>query len=191
MMTLSGALITQEDGNPTVPDIARGLARMPRFAGQTLVPWSVAEHSLVVEAIIGAMFQNLKWLPPETTLYGLLHDAHEMMTGDIPTTFKTEDMRRLQWRLDARLYKGLGISLPTVALRKAVKDADNEALLAEARVVASPANYVHICEERRAFAFDPYVQIVRDVLQSTEQPEFAFARHVERGLLLWGRKVAA
>lgn len=191
MMTLSGVNITLEDGNPTVPDIARGLSRIPRFGGQTIVPWSVAEHSLVVEGIVGYMFQNLKWLPADTTLHALLHDAHEMMTGDIPTTFKTDDMKRLQKRLDVRIYQGLGIMPPSIEQQAIVKLADREALLAEARVVTPPATYLAICEHYRGLAFDAYVQIVRDVLGDGDLPEFVFGLHVDRGLMLWGRKAAA
>lgn len=54
-------------------DIALSLSNMNRAAGR--FPWSVAQHSLLVA----------RMLPPELVLEGLLHDAHEAITGDIPT----------------------------------------------------------------------------------------------------------
>jgi hypothetical protein len=63
-----------------IKDIAMALNRLPRFNGHTLLPWSVAAHSVAVERELvptGA-------LPLEAErLAALLHDAHEAYTGDI------------------------------------------------------------------------------------------------------------
>lgn len=69
--------------NPTpemidLKDIARGLARIPRFMAQTNIMITVAEHSMYVADNV----------PDEFKLEALLHDAAEAYTGDIPSPLK-------------------------------------------------------------------------------------------------------
>ena len=60
------------------PDIAESLAKICRFNGHSIVFYSVAQHCcLVADA-----------LPPDQRLYGLLHDAHEAVIGDITAPLK-------------------------------------------------------------------------------------------------------
>lgn len=80
VQTHSGAMIALANPRPdqiALGDIAHALARIPRFNGHTLRPWSVADHSLLV----------LDLMPADTTplilLAALLHDAHEAYLGDI------------------------------------------------------------------------------------------------------------
>lgn len=54
-------------------DIATSICNLNRAAGR--FNWTVGQHSLLVASL----------LPPELRLEGLLHDAHEAITGDIPT----------------------------------------------------------------------------------------------------------
>lgn len=96
IMLRSGRRVTRTTGVPTLPDIAYGLARMPRFVGQTVVPWSVLDHVLYCAQL--ATTQEVK-------LAMLLHDAHEALTSDIPTDMKTADMRQLQDELDFRIME--------------------------------------------------------------------------------------
>lgn len=53
--------------------IAAHLAKLCRFGGAASSHYSVAQHSIVVA----------EQLPPHLRLYGLLHDAHEAVIGDI------------------------------------------------------------------------------------------------------------
>jgi 5'-deoxynucleotidase YfbR-like HD superfamily hydrolase len=146
MMTLSGRLITKYEGTPTLDDIAVGLSRMPRFAGQTLYPWSVADHSLVTMRMAESHpFNTREW--PRLPLHCLLHDAHEAMTGDIPTSFKTQDIKSLQRVLDVRLYMDLNLTTPNDQERAKIAMYDMEALLAEAKVLAPKATYDRIAFE--------------------------------------------
>ena len=69
--------------NPTVDmvniaDIAHALSQVNRFTGHTMLPYSVAEHSVHVA--------NL--LPDEYKLEGLLHDASEAYIADMATPVK-------------------------------------------------------------------------------------------------------
>ena len=59
-----------------IEDIAHGLARVARWNGQTLGPnaFSVAQHSLVVEQVVGTLKPGLA---VEMRLASLLHDAPE------------------------------------------------------------------------------------------------------------------
>lgn len=143
-MTLSGRLVNRDNQVvPTLADMSVGLSRMPRFAGQTTVhPWSVAHHLLA-----GATYAE-RWVTnPHTPLDFLLHDAHEAMTADTPTSFKTEDQRALQAELDTRIYCALAISLPDAPRRALIKQIDVEMLVAEARAVTPFPTYERILHE--------------------------------------------
>jgi hypothetical protein len=65
-------------GNPPdIKDIAHHLAQLNRFTGACSRPYSVAEHSLLVERIGAA-----RGASPTLRLALLLHDAHEAYTND-------------------------------------------------------------------------------------------------------------
>jgi 5'-deoxynucleotidase YfbR-like HD superfamily hydrolase len=70
-----------------IADIAHGLARVARWNGQTKGAeiFSVAQHSLLVEALMGA-------IAPEAAhgarLAALLHDGPEYVIGDMISPFK-------------------------------------------------------------------------------------------------------
>src|SRR6188768_2826177 len=87
---LSGRRLDLLDPSPLdieIEDIAHGLARVARWNGQTRGPhvFSVAQHSLLVEAVAGAIDPALA---PEARLIVLLHDAPEYVIGDIISPFK-------------------------------------------------------------------------------------------------------
>src|SRR5918999_1647585 len=70
-----------------IEDIAHGLARVARWNGQTVGPhiFSVAQHSLLVEAIAAHLDRDLT---PSARLTILLHDAPEYVIGDVISPFK-------------------------------------------------------------------------------------------------------
>jgi 5'-deoxynucleotidase YfbR-like HD superfamily hydrolase len=87
---LSGRRLDLVDPSPLdieIDDIAHGLARVPRWNGQTLGQhiYSVAQHTLLVDEIFAAMNPTMdaKW-----RLAVLLHDAPEYVIGDLISPFK-------------------------------------------------------------------------------------------------------
>ena len=70
-----------------IEDIAHGLAFVARWNGQTRGDWpySVAEHSLLVEEIYS---RTTPAAPPRWKLAALLHDAPEYVIGDMISPVK-------------------------------------------------------------------------------------------------------
>jgi uncharacterized protein len=93
---LSGRRLDLLDPSPfdvEIADIAHGLARVARWNGQTKGPhpFSVAQHSLLVEAISRYLRPDLDEKTATSAkicLAILLHDAAEYVIGDIISPFK-------------------------------------------------------------------------------------------------------
>ena len=122
-----------------IEDIAHGLAFVARWNGQTVGDWpySVAEHSLLVEEIYVRL--NPK-APAKWRLAALLHDAPEYVIGDMISPVKAavgpgygvlDD--RLQAAINIRF--GLPAQVP-VATKKAIKKADRISAWLEATQIA-------------------------------------------------------
>lgn len=100
--TLSGAEIGWHTPPPPLEDILRGLAALPRFAGQTIVPWSVLDHSNFVLdlGILDEKRGGLAATPAQTLMdfnrLCLIHDFSECFTGDIPTPIKPPKFKELE-----------------------------------------------------------------------------------------------
>src|SRR5712691_12339400 len=82
---LSGRRLDLLDPSPLdieIEDIAHGLARVARWNGQTQGEhaFSVAEHCLLVENIVGALVPTLD---RRYRLAALMHDAPEYVIGDL------------------------------------------------------------------------------------------------------------
>lgn len=133
---LSGRRLDLLDPSPVdveIEDIAHGLSRVARWNGQTSGDWafSVAQHSLLVEAIAGQ-----QGLPQRWWLAALLHDAAEYVVGDLVTPFKAAvglDYKDLENRLSATIHLRFGLPavLPQTATA-AIKRADHAAAWLEA-----------------------------------------------------------
>ncbi len=114
-----------------IEDIAHALSLLCRFGGHTDVHYSVAQHSLLVVRIlerIGA--------PADAQLAGLLHDAHEAYTGDVPRPLKTllgPAWRDLEASASAAVHQALGVAVLMQEWDGLVKHADLMALVTERR----------------------------------------------------------
>src|SRR3712207_5729300 len=139
---LSGRRLNLLDPSPLdveLDDIAHGLARVARWNGQTAGEhiFSVAQHSLVVEAIAGHLSPDLTQAARLTVL---LHDAPEYVIGDIISPFKAvigDAYKAVEGRLLAavHLHFGLPAEAPA-ALRRLIKQADRQAAFLEATRLA-------------------------------------------------------
>jgi 5'-deoxynucleotidase YfbR-like HD superfamily hydrolase len=139
---LSGRRLDLLDPSPLdieIEDIAHGLAFVARWNGQTRgeYPYSVAEHSLLVEAIYGRIARDAA---PRWRLAALLHDAPEYVIGDMISPVKAA-VGPGYAALDARLHRavhlrfGLPAELP-VPIKAAIKRADRISAWLEAVQIA-------------------------------------------------------
>ena len=122
---LSGRRLDLLDPSPLdveIEDIAHGLSRVARWNGQTegRWPYSVAEHSILVENLAHRLYpdMSLKW-----RLATLLHDAPEYVVGDMITPFKAvigPDYKSVERRLEEAVHLrfGLPAKLPQEVTRK-------------------------------------------------------------------------
>ena len=139
---LSGRRLDLLDPTPVdieIEDIAHGLAFVARWNGQTFgdFPYSVAEHSLLVEALYTRM--NPK-APVKWQLAALLHDAPEYVIGDMISPVKAAvgpNYGELDERLTAAIHIrfGLPAKLPT-EIKKRIKEADKVSAWLEATQIA-------------------------------------------------------
>ncbi len=139
---LSGRRLDLLDPTPVdieIEDIAHGLAFVARWNGQTQGDWpySVAEHSLLVEVIFSRLNPGIaaRW-----QLAALLHDAPEYVIGDMISPVKAAvgpGYGALDERLTAAVHLrfGLPTSIP-VPIKKAIKAADRISAWMEATAIA-------------------------------------------------------
>ena len=139
---LSGRRLDLLDPTPVdieVEDIAHGLAFVARWNGQTAGDWpySVAEHSLLVEEIFAILDAAA---PPRWRLAALLHDAPEYVIGDMISPVKAAigpHYGALDDRLAAVIHLRFG--LPAVlpaTVKRAIKRADRISAWLEAVRIA-------------------------------------------------------
>lgn len=142
LQTASGAiwdLDRIDDNEIQWSDIADSLAKICRFNGHVSQFYSVAQHCCHVADL----------LPVELRIYGLLHDAHEAITGDITAPIKrflsatrTDGaIRYLVTRIDQAIYRAAGIAPPggDYKITDAVQYADLVALATEKRDLCAPS----------------------------------------------------
>jgi len=127
---LSGRRLDLLDPSPfdvEIEDIARGLARVARWNGQTSGDhaFSVAEHSVVVEDLFSTL--NPK-STREERLTALLHDAAEYVIGDMISPFKNAlglDYKDFEARIEEAIHIRFGLppKMPP-SLKKTIKQCD-------------------------------------------------------------------
>jgi 5'-deoxynucleotidase YfbR-like HD superfamily hydrolase len=150
---LSGRRLDLIDPSPLdveIGDIAHGLARVARWNGQTEGPeiFSVAQHSLLVEALFAA------GQPPpsgKARLAALLHDAPEYVIGDMISPFKAAiggDYKLIEARLKRAIHVRFGLPAePPDDVNRRIKIADRASAYAEATRLAG----FSIGESRKLF----------------------------------------
>ena len=139
---LSGRRLDLLDPAPLdveIEDIAHGLSFVARWNGQTSgeFPYSVAEHSLLVEALLGQMAVKT---PVKWRLAALLHDAPEYVVGDMISPVKAAigpDYKRLEDRLTQAVHLRFGLpAVLPLSVKAAIKRADRLSAYLEAVQIA-------------------------------------------------------
>src|SRR5260370_33976628 len=150
---LSGRRLDLLDPSPVdieIEDIAHGLARVARWNGQTIGdhPFSVAQHSVVVEEIAAHIQPGLE---PRWRLAALLHDAADYVIGDMISPFKAVlggDCKAVEKRLLAAIHLRCGLPRALSAeIERRIKEADRGAAYLEATELAGFAQ----AEAKRLF----------------------------------------
>lgn len=135
----------------TIEDIARGLSRESRFNGHGSHFYSVAQHSVIISHIV----------PENLAMAGLLHDASEAFTKDIPKPLKLllPGYVEIEQRVEAAIFKRFGLDFP---MDKEIKVAD----------------IICFVSERKAFQpLAPIDKIYKSVIPM-EQPIVAWSEKV-------------
>ncbi len=159
---LSGRRLDLLDPTPVdieVSDIAHGLAFVARWNGQTMGDWpySVAEHSLLVEQIFGRLDPAAS---ADHRLAALLHDAPEYVIGDMISPVKAAigpAYGQLDARLSAAVHRRFGLpAILPLALKRRIKQADRISARLEAIEIAG----FDAAEATRIFGRPPAPHIV-------------------------------
>ncbi len=133
MLTYSGIHVTKEFGAPSIRDIAVQSMRLVRFSGAAEIFWPIGMHMLLVADLM----PKRPWME----VHGLLHDAAEIVVGDVPRPMKTAEARALEDRVLERIYTMLGVPQPSPEVILAVKEADFRAALAEGTLGCAGRGY--------------------------------------------------
>lgn len=129
MQTHTGRVIDLtrfDEPDVSIADICHSLSQIIRFTGHADLPYTVAQHSLLVASLA----------PREVRLWALLHDASEAYLGDVASPLKTllPEYRELEERFQKVIAGRFGLPWP---IPQEVKDADRAALMIEKRDLLS------------------------------------------------------
>ena len=135
---LSGRRLEILDPSPLdieIEDIAHGLSFLARWNGQTVgdYPFSVAQHSLLVEKIFSMQFPDMD---NPSKLFALLHDSAEYVIGDMISPIKSHlgaEYEELDENLTMAICMRFNIPTKKIeTIKKRVKIADKKAAWLEA-----------------------------------------------------------
>ncbi|MGL5446501.1 MAG: hydrolase [Rhabdaerophilum sp.] len=139
---LSGRRLNLLDPSPLdieIEDIAHGLSRVARWNGQTIGShiYSVAQHSLLVDAIAGVYSPSVSLATRRTVL---LHDAAEYVIGDMISPFKAvigDTYRETETRILEAVLRRFDLPAPMTRIAADLaKKADKAAAYLEATRLA-------------------------------------------------------
>ncbi len=149
---IHGTAIDILDGDPRQWDIdaiAMQLAKLPRWCGAVKgidTHYSVAEHSLVVMWIGFDLMRQLGVRHDDWPAYALLHDAHEIVTNDIPSPVGRTITALAGWdvlgeikqRLQSGIHARFGLDEPCSEIAALLHEADEMALALERQQIKVP-----------------------------------------------------
>jgi hypothetical protein len=139
------APLPDNDNPASAIDLVVHLGRERRFGGWGDPNWTVLHHSMLV---------SLLWLKaygPQGVQHALLHDAHEYITGDLPSPVKQfmghEQVKLLEGFLDDRVREMAGFDEPDASDKHRVKMVDQAALIIEAYYFGTKGSFHLIGQE--------------------------------------------
>lgn len=119
MLTYTGLSITPDSIQAPAPmDLAVQMYRMCRYAGA--VDCSLLLHSLLVAILVDLEADDNTWT------WALLHDANEVVLGDIPHPWKTPERKMVEDALDEAIARRYGVFLDQID-KALIKRADRSA----------------------------------------------------------------
>lgn len=163
---LSGATLNvrgcEFDKAPELTDFAVAMGRAARFAGQTNHWWSVLHHTYA--GYIAMRHQGLKLSNPAVKRW-MVHDAHEALTGDVPSPVKPGDMKLFQKCADLEFVKVMPAGWPKASesVIKIVSEIDYRMLKAEAYALHPPMEEQKFVEVFGGLPEESDVRIVQAV----------------------------
>jgi hypothetical protein len=126
--------------------MAHTLARLNRWAGNTELPVTDAQHSVLVREIFVRLHPELR----NQSIYPLLHDGHEYLLGDLTRPFQLAIEQRLpgfghhveaiKHETDATIRQALDLPDPSMSVYAAIHEADRQAAAIEWLSFIDPAN---------------------------------------------------
>lgn len=122
-------------------DIVEGLANANRYRGQTLFPYNVLTHSVLVSEAVERLARQRGWSPAairDASIEGLFHDSPEAYLGDVARPLKRmRTMReycRVEGLWESVIFERFNIK-PTRETRKLVHEVDHRIVLDEIQIV--------------------------------------------------------
>lgn len=117
--------------------MAHALARLNRWAGNTELPVTDAQHSVLVREIFVRLHPELRC----SAIYPLLHDAHEYLLGDLTRPFQqvleqrlpgfTRHVEAIKGETDQLIRRALELPQPSIEVHAAIHEADRLAAAIE------------------------------------------------------------
>ena len=171
-------------------DLAHALAGINRFGGHLRCFYSVAQHSVLVAALLWQRTRDRR-----ATLAALLHDAHEAYTGDIKQPVKAYleqfapgAIADLEQRIDAAIaaWAQLELGQGAADVRRLIKTADLQILFWERdRWMSKPPRaWIGEADVVRLVPADFGVETGSALLDAWSPTEAEAAFHWALGLLL-------
>jgi hypothetical protein len=158
IQTYTGRVFYPLDPRPQavcLADIAHSLAQQCRYAGHSLVHYSVAQHCVLVSLHV----------PHGDAAWGLLHDAAEAYLLDLPRPVKqcVRGYGEAEERVLEAVAEHFGMTLP---IPDSVHAADGQALATEQR------DLMHGCDRRWALTEDRWARTIVPWDQVTAESAF-------------------
>lgn len=119
------------EGTPIASDIAVHAGRICRYGGAIWMP-------LLAHLVFVGLLAFKRTGCSGHMLWGFLHDAHEIITSDVPRPFKCDCMRAEQKAIDERLCKRFMKGHEAFVDQAVIKQCDIDALHIEATTLNLP-----------------------------------------------------